>query len=65
MLQKCRCQRPLTASSWCARYSSASSRASYRMTLLDGVGQAPRALIDLLKGRNIGKYLVRVGPDPA
>ena len=38
---------------------------SYRMTFFDGIGQAPRALIDLLKGRNIGKYLVRVGPDPA
>lgn len=37
---------------------------AYRMTYFDGIEQAPRALIDLLQGRNIGKYLVRVGPDP-
>ncbi len=37
---------------------------SYRITFFEGVEQAPRALIDLLKGRNIGKYLVRVGPEP-
>lgn len=37
---------------------------SYRITVFDGIAAAPRALIDLLKGRNIGKYLVRVGPDP-
>ena len=32
--------------------------------VVDGIEQAPRALIDLLQGRNIGKYLVRVGSDP-
>jgi NADPH-dependent curcumin reductase CurA len=35
----------------------------YRITFFDGIETAPGALIDLLKGRNIGKYLVRVGPD--
>ena len=36
----------------------------YRITVFDGIENAPGALIDLLKGKNIGKYLVKVGPEP-
>ena len=35
----------------------------YRETVVDGIEQAPRAFIGLLEGENIGKMLVRVGPD--
>jgi NADPH-dependent curcumin reductase CurA len=31
----------------------------------DGLDAAPAALVDVLAGRNIGKRIVRVGPDPA
>ncbi len=33
--------------------------------ILDGLEAAPRGLIGLLRGDNIGKRMVRVGPDPA
>jgi NADPH-dependent curcumin reductase CurA len=36
-----------------------------RTTIFDGIEKAPGALIALLSGENIGKYLVRVGDDPA
>jgi hypothetical protein len=32
---------------------------------VDGLDRAPDALLDLMQGRNFGKKLVRVGPDPA
>jgi NADPH-dependent curcumin reductase CurA len=32
--------------------------------VIDGLDQAPEALIGLLAGRNLGKRMVRVGPDP-
>ena len=37
----------------------------YREDVVDGLERAPAALIGLLQGRNFGKMLVRVGPDPA
>src|SRR5579875_936683 len=37
----------------------------YREDVVDGLENAPQALIGLLSGRNFGKLLVRVGPDPA
>jgi len=37
----------------------------YRETVLDGIERMPEAFIGLLAGENIGKMLVRVGPDPA
>lgn len=37
---------------------------AYRVTIFEGLEAAPGALIDLLEGKNIGKYLVRVGADP-
>jgi NADPH-dependent curcumin reductase CurA len=36
----------------------------YRETVIDGLEKAPEALQLLLRGRNFGKMLVRVGPDP-
>ena len=35
----------------------------YRETVVDGVENAPSAFLGLLDGANIGKMLVRVGPD--
>ena len=37
--------------------------ARYRETVLDGLEHAPEALVGLLTGENIGKMLVKVGPD--
>jgi len=34
-------------------------------TIVDGIGNAPKAFIGLFKGDNMGKMLVRVGPDKA
>jgi NADPH-dependent curcumin reductase CurA len=36
----------------------------YRETIVDGIERAPEAFIGLLEGANIGKMLVRVGPEP-
>jgi NADPH-dependent curcumin reductase CurA len=38
-------------------------RLRYRETIVDGIEDAPRAFIGLLQGENIGKMLVRVGPE--
>ncbi len=35
----------------------------YRETVLDGIESAPRAFAGLFRGENVGKMLVRVGPD--
>ena len=35
----------------------------YRETIVDGIERAPEAFIGLLEGANIGKMLVRVGPE--
>jgi hypothetical protein len=37
----------------------------YREDVVDGLESAPGALIGLLQGKNFGKMLVRVGPEPA
>ena len=39
-------------------------RLRYREDIVEGLEQAPAALTALLQGRNFGKMLVRVGPDP-
>jgi NADPH-dependent curcumin reductase CurA len=39
-------------------------RLRYREDIVEGLERAPGAFIDLLQGRNFGKMLVRVGPDP-
>jgi NADPH-dependent curcumin reductase CurA len=36
----------------------------YREDVVDGLERAPAALIGLLQGKNFGKQLVRVGPEP-
>ncbi len=36
----------------------------YREDVVEGLEQAPRAFIGLLRGENLGKMLVKVGPDP-
>jgi NADPH-dependent curcumin reductase len=40
-------------------------RLRYREDIVDGLDRAPGALLDVLQGRNFGKKLVRVGPEPA
>ncbi|MBV9813739.1 MAG: NADP-dependent oxidoreductase [Acetobacteraceae bacterium] len=37
----------------------------YREDVVNGLERAPEALASVLRGRNFGKMLVRVGPDPA
>jgi NADPH-dependent curcumin reductase CurA len=39
-------------------------RIKYREDVVEGLEQSPRAFIGLLRGENLGKMLVRVGPDP-
>jgi NADPH-dependent curcumin reductase CurA len=39
-------------------------RLKYREDIADGLDQAPRAFIGLLRGENLGKMLVSVGADP-
>ena len=37
----------------------------WKETVIDGIENAPRALIGLFKGDNFGKMLVKIGPDRA
>jgi NADPH-dependent curcumin reductase CurA len=39
-------------------------RVKYREDIVEGLAKAPEAFIGLLKGKNFGKLLVRVGADP-
>jgi NADPH-dependent curcumin reductase CurA len=41
-----------------------SGRLKYREDVVDGLENAPRALLRLFKGENFGKQLVRIRPDP-
>jgi NADPH-dependent curcumin reductase CurA len=34
-------------------------------TIVDGIDNATAAFLGLFKGKNLGKMIVRVGPDPA
>jgi NADPH-dependent curcumin reductase CurA len=43
----------------------AEGRITWRETILDGLENAPKAFIGLFRGDNIGKMLVKIGPDPA
>jgi NADPH-dependent curcumin reductase CurA len=40
-------------------------RLRYREDVVDGLERAPEALTAMLQGRNFGKMLVRVGPEPS
>jgi NADPH-dependent curcumin reductase CurA len=40
-------------------------RLKYREDIVEGLEHAPEALIGLLQGRNFGKLIVRVGPQPS
>ena len=42
----------------------ASGSIRYRETVVEGIEQAPAAFIGMLDGANVGKMLVRVGPEP-
>ncbi len=42
----------------------AEGKLRYREDVVEGLENAPRGLIGLLEGRNFGKLLVRVSPDP-
>jgi NADPH-dependent curcumin reductase CurA len=39
-------------------------RIKFREDIVDGLDSAPEALIGLLAGKNFGKLMVRVSPDP-
>jgi len=39
-------------------------RLKYREDIVEGLANAPRAFIGMLRGQNLGKQLVSVGPDP-
>jgi NADPH-dependent curcumin reductase CurA len=41
-----------------------SGRIKFREDIVEGIDNAPEAFIGLLKGRNFGKLMVRVSPDP-
>jgi NADPH-dependent curcumin reductase CurA len=41
----------------------ADGRVAYRETVLEGIERAPEAFAGLFRGDNVGKMLVRVGPD--
>lgn len=41
----------------------AEGKLQYRETIAEGVENAPNAFIDLLKGKNVGKQIVRLGSD--
>ena len=38
-------------------------KVAYRETVVEGLERAPEALLGLLTGENIGKMLVKIGPD--
>ncbi len=42
-----------------------SGQVKYREDVVDGLARAPAAFIGMLRGKNFGKLLVRVGPDAA
>jgi NADPH-dependent curcumin reductase CurA len=42
----------------------ADGRMKWKETIVDGIENTPRAFIGLFKGENLGKMLVKIGPDP-
>ena len=45
------------------RRSSLDGTIGYRETVVDGIERAPEAFLALFSGENVGKMLVRVGPE--
>jgi NADPH-dependent curcumin reductase CurA len=43
----------------------AAGKLKYNETVIEGIENAPSAFIGLLAGENLGKMLVKVGPDPS
>ena len=43
----------------------AEGKIKWQETIVDGIENAPKAFIGLFKGENIGKMIVKAGPDPA
>jgi leukotriene B4 12-hydroxydehydrogenase/15-oxo-prostaglandin 13-reductase len=43
----------------------AEGRIKWRETIVEGIENAPQAFIGLFKGENLGKMLVKIGPNPA
>ena len=43
----------------------AEGKIKWRETIVEGIDHAPRAFIGLFAGANLGKMLVKIGPDPA
>ena len=43
----------------------ASGQIKWQETIIEGIEHAPQALIGLFKGENLGKMLVKIGPNPA
>ncbi len=43
----------------------AEAKVKWQETVVEGIENAPRAFIGLFRGENLGKMLVKVGPDPA
>ena len=41
-----------------------SGQLRYREDILEGLDNAPEAFIGLLQGKNFGKLLIRLSPDP-
>jgi NADPH-dependent curcumin reductase CurA len=42
----------------------AEGNVKWKETIVEGIESAPQAFIGLFKGENLGKMLVRIGPDP-
>jgi NADPH-dependent curcumin reductase CurA len=42
----------------------AEGKVKARETIIEGIEHTPEAFIGLLRGENLGKMLVKVGPDP-
>jgi hypothetical protein len=43
----------------------AAGRVTWQETIVEGIEHAPQAFLGLFSGENLGKMLVKIGPDPA